>query len=110
MEAFFVIGADPGIDDLDRLESRDTGGERLPDALLEPAVVHVPVHLFGLVRLFRRQAANELLTFGPEIDAGNIDGERRLVQRCAGGRAIDHIDIALARADAARETRRSGEG
>src|SRR4029079_3528999 len=109
VEGVIVIVADPGIDDLDRLESGDTGGERLPDVLLEPAILDFPVHFLGLVGFFGRQAANELRTFGTEINAGDIDGEWRLVQRCAGARAIEHIDIALAGTDRELDARHAGE-
>ncbi len=96
VECVVVVMADPGIDDFDRLEGWDARGERRPDALLEPGIIDLPVHVLRFLGLFGRQAADEMPSLGTKIDARNIDGKRRLVQSLAGGGAIEHIDVTFA--------------
>src|SRR5437868_6018055 len=102
VEAVVVVMADPGIDHLDRLESRHPRRKPRPDPLLEPAVIDLPIERLRLLIFWGRQTADEMHALGTEVEAGGIDGERRPMEGFRGLVAIEDIDIALARADRQR--------
>ena len=102
VEIVIVVMADPGIGRLDRLEGRHAHGKPRPDLLGEPLVIDFEIELRRFVRFLRRQAGDELPALWPEIEPAGIDGQRRLVQRLRCLAAVEHEDIALARADRQR--------
>src|SRR5438094_3434776 len=99
IEAVIVVMADPGIDDLDRLEGGNPRRKAGPDPLLEPGVIDLPVEHLRFFLLLGRQSADKMLALGTKIDARGIDGEGRAVERLGRLLAIEHIDIAFTRAD-----------
>src|SRR5262249_16329376 len=73
-----VVSAGPGAVDLDAFEGRDTFGKCRPDCFLEKLVIDIEVEGVRIVVLRRSDAADEACTLGAEVNAGRVDGKRRL--------------------------------
>ena len=83
-------------DHLDGFKLRHALGKLGPDALLEPGIINFPIHLRRLFVLLRREAAEEIAAFRPEVNAIGVYGQGRAMKRFAGIGAIQEIDVTLA--------------
>src|SRR5579883_2038995 len=98
--------AGPGAAGPDRLEGGNARRQSRPDDIVEMAPDDVEIVAVRIVLLGRRDAANIIFAFRPDIDAGRIDDQRAISEPLLGA---ENEDRALAPAHRNRDAEHFGE-
>src|SRR3546814_19064891 len=107
IDGVHIVVAGPAIGAPDRFERGYARGQERPEHLVEQFVLHVEIETFGVVLLFRGNAADKSFSLEPEISAAGVYDHGATGK---GGRALklEHATFACLHRQPDENGRRTG--